>query len=179
MPLSLSVIVVIITLSILVPTVVQAVEPRTAASMRQLRQARQCLPSRVTNMTDYWLKHVRDIDHRRQLESITLEQLEVRLKSGEEICQAVRGALQRVTNHHRHVMQQRAAEGVGQPVLEGSGWDETMRLLYDAWAEIVPQCQQKLLPVAPDKLESRTLAECISKYKFHAFVAALLDNLEE
>jgi hypothetical protein len=139
-----------------------------------MRQARQCLPYKVTNMTDRWLHYVRDRHHRAQLECITLEMLHSRLSSGESMCQAIKAALQRVTNFHRHALDQRVAEGLSN--IEGSGWDETMRLLYDAWEPVLPQCQQKLQTIAgTDKLNPRTISECMYQHGFNAFEALTID----
>lgn len=156
---------------------VRAAEPRTASSMKQLRLARQCLPYRVTNMTDQWLKYVRTLEHRARMEAVILEHLEMRLSSGEPMCMAIRNTLQRLINYNRHVMQQRDAEGL--PMPEGSGWDETQRLLQSAWPNVLAQCQQRLMTMSPDKLSPRAISDCMAPHKFQAFKAMVLDNLGE
>ena len=155
-----------------------AVTPHSMQSMREMRlRARQCVHSRVLNITDNWIKYGRDVHHRHCLENVVLEQLSVRLASGESVCSAMRGVLQRVTNYHRHTMRQREAGGLGTPV-DGDGWGETLRLMESAWPNVVPQCQQSLASVALHRLDARTLSDCLADAGFAAYVIMVVDNLE-
>lgn len=150
----------------------RAVDVNPPEALREMVRARQCLPYRVTNFTDNWLKHLRgDMNYRRRLESIITKQMGARLASGEPLCMAVRSALQRVTNHHRYVMDQRAAEGL--VVLYGDGWAETLRLMESAWKPVLVQCQQRIIGLTPDKVDPRTLATCIEEVQHRAHVAMI------
>jgi hypothetical protein len=150
--------------------ITRAVDVNPPESLREMIRARQCLHHKVTNFTDNWLKHLRgDLNYRRRLESIITKQMGARLASGEPLCMAVRSALQRVTNHHRYVMDQRAAQGL--VVLYGDGWAETLRLMESAWKPVLVQCQQLTMGLSADKLNSRALATCIEEVQHRAHVA--------
>jgi hypothetical protein len=155
--------------------------PRTTNSIKEWRRARQCLPHRITNMTDHWLRHIRDLPHRLLADAVVMEQLHTSLDSGAPMCIAIREALSRITNFHRHSIKQREAVGPEQArdiAREGSGWYETLRLLEDVSSVVVVQCQQKTASMAPDKLHSRTIAHCMADYRYNAFISIVVDNLD-
>lgn len=118
-------------------------------------------------MTDHWLRHLRgDLNYRRTMETEIIRELGTRLASGEPLCMAVKGGLQRARNHHRYTMDQMKAQGF--VVQEGDGWGETERLMEAAWSNVIPQCQQRMVGTAPDKIHSQTLAACIERHTFDA-----------